>query len=275
MVLDRNKVLLWFFAIFTLVGIAISIIIVFENLLPSMKTGKTFINSNCEVLDHYIDEQLIEKNQICLDLNNDIWWYNTLGENDFYSYVVRRENHHNDTNSESLSSDSQYPNHTNNSDSSSNSNNSSDSYNSSSMNSSGDYDKKKCYVGLYLVTYTTNDNIQIETNISGVWNSNEQWVQNYLNVFFINETYHCYYQSTNNNNANWFASAKFSIAAVAIIGVCGGFTFISFLLTIVFFIRYRNIRNHYIRIITPTNHTGGSGTHHHHHQSSYQGSFPN
>ncbi|KAF2073964.1 hypothetical protein CYY_004709 [Polysphondylium violaceum] len=275
MVLDRNKVLLWFFTIFTFVGLAISIIIVLENLLPSIKVGKTFIDSNCDVLDYYTNETLIEKNQVCLDLNNDIWWYNTLGENDFYSSVVKHETHHN-TDSDSSSSDSQYPNHTNSTSSSSSSDSSGSSSNSTN---SSDENKKKCYVGLYLVSYTIDDTL-IETNISGVWNSNLQWVQNYLTVFSINETYPCYYQSTKNENANWFRASRFSIAAVAIIGVSGGFTLISLCLSIIFFIRYRNIRNHYIRIITPTNHTGGSGhgIHQHHHQhfnSSYQGSFPN
>ncbi|KAN0047995.1 hypothetical protein ACTA71_002386 [Dictyostelium dimigraforme] len=237
----REKIICICLFVFSLLTVISTIIIVLFDLLPSMKFAKTYVPSNCKVLDHYFNMTFIPTDQKCMELNHDVWWYNRLGANAFYANVIQHKEKNNGNNSYNNSSDSS----SDSSDSSEYGSSYSDSYDE---DSSLGPNEKVCFQGLFEVEYS-NHTSTVVANISGLWSPNWRWCYNYLKSFNVGDTDSCFYQSTDVYNANWFGPSKYSIFSIVGICVGGGFSLICFILFVYFYRRFSRVDlNSYIRI---------------------------
>ncbi|KAN0012670.1 hypothetical protein ACTFIU_007981 [Dictyostelium citrinum] len=208
-----------------------------------MKFAKTYIPSNCKVINHYFNTTVISSDEKCMELNNEVWWYNKLGANAFYTGVIEHKNKDNNINNTTDSSSSS----SGDSDSSNSEYGSSYSYSYNEDSSLGS-NEKICFQGLFEVEYSDQTSI-VASNISGLWSPNWRWCYNYLKSFDIGITDSCFYESTDVYNANWFGPSKYSIFSIVGICVGGGFSLICFILFIYFYRRFSRVDlNSYIRI---------------------------
>ncbi|KAM9956039.1 hypothetical protein ACTFIW_002251 [Dictyostelium discoideum] len=246
----REKIICICLVIFSLLTLIATIIIVVFDLLPSMKFAKTYIPSDCKVVNHYFNTTVIPSDERCMELNNDVWWYNKLGANAFYygviEHKVKDSNNNNNTNnttdgggggsggSSSSDSNSEYG--------------SSYSYSYDEDSSLGP-NEKICFQGLFEVEYSDQKSSMIVSNISGLWSPNWRWCYTYLKSFGVGNTDNCFYESTDIYNANWFGPSKYSIFSIVGICVGGGFSLICLILFIYFYRRFSRVDlNSYIRI---------------------------
>ncbi|KYR02577.1 hypothetical protein DLAC_00017 [Tieghemostelium lacteum] len=197
-IIDRKKIIVSLFIIFTLLGIASCIVIVFIDLLPSFQEGKLYQQTNCYLIKEtinstWISSTLTPSTTKCLDLNNDrVWWYDSMGEESFFKSVVYKEK-------DKLAG--------------------LDSSEMSDDTSSTDDQKTKCYIGIFTVEYEANRTSYIG-DITGIWYNSDLFTRNYLNLYQNGTTYPCYYLKSNFTLINWFAPPTYSVQALVILILC-------------------------------------------------------
>ncbi|EGG16366.1 hypothetical protein DFA_09397 [Cavenderia fasciculata] len=259
---SRNIIIIYLLSFMTLLAVASILIILFLNLLPSIKLGKEFIPIDCYVNKHLINMTIQSYDYDCADLDSQIWWYHILGQNAFYHHVVSHgdsdyyDHRPKPTIFSTIHQDSQqhqnfnfFNNAINNNGTNNNTNTTSSdsgSSNSSSSSSSSDSssDQTICYQGLYEVSYVI-DNQTYSSNISGTWNTNFKWVLGYLSAFKSNETSSCVYQKDHYQRVNWFGADKFSVTSVILMTLCVLFI-IALVIINSIFIKNRNVKKHHL-----------------------------
>ncbi|KAM9987688.1 hypothetical protein ACTFIZ_003029 [Dictyostelium cf. discoideum] len=107
-----------------------------------------------------------------------------------------------------------------------------------------------CYQGVFNVNYSINNGSEVESSIQGLVSSDYTWVSDYVGNYQNGSYYTCYYQIDEPTNVVWFKPPKYNAGSLAGTIILSILSFISLIVSVLFFIAGRKHSDHH---------------HHHHH----------